>query len=65
MLAAPLAWIESGLAVVRAFGGVGETVFRSLPPLWLYGGLAFCAAAYAALLGLGAVAWRNLQAAGR
>lgn len=64
-LAAPLAWIEGAFAVIRGIGGVCETVARSLPPLWLYGGLAFCGAAYAALMGLGAAAWRNLQAAGR
>ncbi len=64
-LATPLAWVEAGAAVARFIGGVGETVLRSLPPLWLYGGLALCAAAYATLMGLGAVAWRRLQAGDR
>ncbi|MBL9188023.1 MAG: hypothetical protein JNK23_11125 [Opitutaceae bacterium] len=64
-LAGPLTWIEGGLAVGRSIAGVCETVVRSLPPLWLYGGLAFCAAAYAAVVGLGAAVWRNLQASGR
>jgi hypothetical protein len=64
-LAAPLAWLDAGLAIARAIGGAGETVLRSLPPLWLYGGLAFCAAAYAALMGLGAATWRHFKSAGR
>ena len=64
-LAAPVAWIEGGLAVTRGIAGICETIVRSLPPLWLYGGLAFCGAAYALLLGLGAATWRHLQASGR
>ncbi len=64
-LAAPLSWLEGGLAVMRSVGNVFEVVLRSIPPLWFYGGLAFCAVAYAALLGLGAAAWRTLQSAGR
>ncbi|MDP1580623.1 MAG: hypothetical protein Q8M02_10110 [Candidatus Didemnitutus sp.] len=32
----------------------------SIPPLWLYGGLAFAAIMYAALFGLGAAAYRTL-----
>lgn len=32
----------------------------SIPPLWLYGGLAFAAALYATLFGLGAAAYRTL-----
>ncbi len=32
----------------------------NIPPLWLYGGLAFAAATYAALFGLGAAAYRTL-----
>ncbi|MDP3073323.1 MAG: hypothetical protein Q8N18_23735 [Opitutaceae bacterium] len=63
--AGPLAWVEGGLAAGRGIVGVCETVARSLPPLLLYGGLAFCAAVYAGIVGLGAAAWRNLQAAGR
>lgn len=36
-----------------------ETV-AAIPPLWLYGGLAFVAALYAAFFGLGAAAYRTL-----
>ena len=35
-------------------------VFSSIPPLWLYGGLALIAALYATLFGLGAAAYRTL-----
>lgn len=35
-------------------------VFGSIPPLWLYGGLALVAALYATLFGLGAAAYRTL-----
>ncbi len=36
-----------------------ETI-ANIPPLWLYGGLAFVAAMYAAFFGLGAAAYRTL-----
>lgn len=64
-LATPVAWLEGGFAVFRSIASVCETVVRSLPPLWLYGGLAVCGAAYAALMGLGAATWRHLQSTGR
>ena len=35
-------------------------VFSSIPPLWLYGGLALIAALYATFFGLGAAAYRTL-----
>jgi len=37
----------------------GDTI-ASIPPLWLYGGLAFVAALYATFFGLGAAAYRTL-----
>ena len=37
-------------------------LYRSIPPLWLYGGLAFVALMYATLLGLGTAAYRMLYA---
>jgi len=40
-------------------GYVSETI-ASIPPLWLYGGLAFVAALYATFFGLGAAAYRTL-----
>lgn len=36
------------------------TQFGAIPPLWLYGGLAFVATMYVAFFGLGAVAYRAL-----
>jgi len=60
-------------AASERFGGVAALfhVFRwmatytsdtiaSIPPLWLYGGLAFVAALYATFFGLGAAAYRTL-----
>ena len=38
---------------------VSESI-ASIPPLWLYGGLAFVAALYATFFGLGAAAYRTL-----
>lgn len=35
-------------------------LLSSIPPLWLYGGLAFAATLYVALFGLGAAAYRTL-----
>lgn len=40
-------------------GFIGN-VFSSIPPLWLYGGLALVAALYATFFGLGAAAYRTL-----
>ena len=61
-LAQPISWFESVLTVASAIGNFCEIILRSIPPLWLYGGLAFCAAMYAALFGLGTAAYRTLQA---
>ncbi len=36
------------------------SLVSSIPPLWLYGGLAFAATMYVALFGLGAAAYRTL-----
>lgn len=58
--AQPFAWMESGLAVVHAVSGFFEIMLRNIPPLWLYGGLAFVAAMYVALFGLGAAAYKAL-----
>lgn len=57
-----LAWMESGLAVVQAITAFFDIVLRNIPPLWLYGGLAFIGAMYVALFGLGAAAYRTLCA---
>jgi hypothetical protein len=54
------AWVDAGLSLARSLGDFTGIVFRSIPPLWLYGGLAFVGAMYAALFGLGAAAYRTL-----
>jgi hypothetical protein len=56
------AWIQTGSNVVAGIGSFFGTVYRSIPPLWLYGGLAAVASLYAALFGLGAAAYRLLYA---
>lgn len=39
---------------------LGSRLFGNIPPLWLYGGLAFVGTLYVALFGLGAAAYRTL-----
>ena len=60
--AQPLAWMESGIAVVNAVSGFCDIMLRNIPSLWIYGGLVFFAAMYAALFGLGAAAYKALHA---
>jgi hypothetical protein len=57
-----LSWIESVTAVVHATGDFFAALYRGIPVLWLYGAVAFVGAAYAALFGLGAAAYRALHA---
>lgn len=60
--AQPLAWFENIMAVVQAATGFCDIMLRSIPSLWVYGGLIFFAAMYATLFGLGAAAYKALQA---
>ena len=60
--AQPIAWWESGRAVLNATTGFFDIMLRNIPPLLLYGGLAFIATVYAALFGLGAAAYKALRA---
>jgi hypothetical protein len=60
-LAQPLAWVESIRMIAEAIANFCAILIRNIPPLWLYGGLAFCAAMYAALFGLGAAAYRTFH----
>jgi len=55
-------WIQTVSNVVEGIGNFFGTVYRSIPPLWLYGGLAVVGMMYAALFGLGAAAYRTLYA---
>lgn len=61
-LAQPLVWWESLRTVGEAVASTLQMMFRHLPPLWLYGGLAAMAAVYAALFSLGAAAFKALRA---
>lgn len=60
--AQPVAWWGSAQVLVNATTSFCEVMLRSIPPLWLYGGLAFIATMYAALFGLGAAAYKLLRA---
>ncbi len=62
VFAQPYAWMESASAIVQAFSGFCDIMLRSIPPLWIYGGLAVFAAMYATLFGLGAAAYKALRA---
>jgi hypothetical protein len=46
--------------VFRWMTSYASETIASIPPLWLYGGLAFVAALYATFFGLGAAAYRTL-----
>lgn len=60
-----LTWVQQVQSMLGGLGNVAETLFRSIPPLWLYGGLAVVVSLYVALFGLGAAAYRTLYAHNR
>jgi hypothetical protein len=62
VLAQRFSWIETALIVARAITSSVEIMLRNIPSLWLYGGLAFFAAMYAAFFGLGAAAYKAIHA---
>jgi len=55
-----LAPLDRVRSVAIFVADLGATVFRSIPTVWLYGVVAFIATLYAALVGLGATAYRTL-----
>jgi hypothetical protein len=60
-VAAPvLGLIDGALGVGRWLAAFGALLVRQIPALWLYAALAFVAALYAMLFGLGATAYRTL-----
>ena len=61
-VATPVAWFESLLTVGRGLGSFFDIMLRNIPPLWLYAGVALVAALYATLFGLGAAAYKALNA---
>jgi hypothetical protein len=48
------------MSVVRGIENYAALVVRHIPAVWLYGAIAFVAAVYAMLMGLGAAAYRTL-----
>jgi hypothetical protein len=48
------------LGLIASVGGLTSLLLRLIPPLWLYGGLAFGILMYLALFGLGAAAYHTL-----
>lgn len=64
-IATQFTWLQQMQSMLVSLGNVGEALFRSIPSLWLYGGLAAVAMAYVTLFGLGAAAYRTLYAQNR
>ncbi|HUR58299.1 MAG TPA: hypothetical protein VM029_11355 [Opitutaceae bacterium] len=60
--ATQFAWMQTIVSFGDTVAGSIQAITRSIPPLWLYGGLALFGAMYAALFGLGAAAYRTLYA---
>lgn len=62
--AAALSGPEMLFAKVKGFGSglqsIWSLVLRSIPAVWLYGGLGLIAAMYVTLIGVGATAYRTL-----
>lgn len=56
------AWLERLRNALTAIADYSMLVFHSIPPVWLYGGLACLAAVYVTLFGIGAAAYRTLYA---
>src|ERR1051326_9059988 len=54
------AWVDASLTIARVMGDLVDTVFRSIPSLWLYGTVAVISALYFTLFGLGTAAYRAL-----
>ena len=56
------AWVDTLRGAVDSLTTFCGIVFRSISPVWIYGGAAAFLALYAALFGLGAAAYRTLIA---
>lgn len=55
-------WIERLQNIFTGLGDFTALLLHSIPPIWLYGGLACLAGVYVTLFGLGAAAYRTLYA---
>ncbi len=53
-------WVRQALAALGGAGKLAALIAGAVPPQWLYTGIAFSTALYAALFGLGAAAYRTL-----
>ncbi|MBC7367962.1 MAG: hypothetical protein H7343_14310 [Undibacterium sp.] len=51
-------WLSFAQEIFSAVASRALAVWHAIPPLWLYGGAAVLATAYATLLGVGAAAYR-------
>ena len=61
-IAAKFSWLGAVATLGATIREFCQVVLRSIPPIWLYGGLALVASSYAARFGLGATAYRALYA---
>jgi len=57
-VASRFGWLAFAQESFAAISGLAFSVWRAIPPLWFYGGVAVLATAYATLLGMGAAAYR-------
>ena len=60
--AAPFSGVAHAADGMLASFNTGLTLWRAVPPLWVYGGLAMLGAAYALLIGVVAAAYRTYNA---
>lgn len=60
--AAPFSGVARAADGMVASFNTGLTLWRAVPPLWVYGGLAMLGAAYALLIGVVAAAYRTYNA---
>jgi hypothetical protein len=55
-----VSWLHAGADILHALASMVESVIRAMPAEWLYGATVLGVGLYAALFGLGAVAYRTL-----
>lgn len=61
-VSARFGWLLVLRSMVDGAQGTAGVVFRAIPPLWLYGSLAFLGVCYATVIGVGAAAYRFYSA---
>ena len=60
--AAQFAGLENAVVILQALASCVDIITRNIPSLWVYGAVACVAAVYATVFGLGAAAYRAIQA---